>query len=58
MHMFSKLHYGLAIILSFIGVKMILAPWIHISSLTSLILIATVLIISILWSIYTYRSQK
>jgi len=36
MHMFSKLHYGLAVVLAFIGFKMILAPWVHISSLVSL----------------------
>ncbi|MEG0529464.1 MAG: TerC/Alx family metal homeostasis membrane protein, partial [Bacilli bacterium] len=28
-HMFSKLPYGLAIILSFIGIKMLISPWYH-----------------------------
>jgi tellurite resistance protein TerC len=35
-HMFSKLPYGLAVILSFIGIKMLIAPWNHIPSPVSL----------------------
>ncbi|MET3538818.1 TerC/Alx family metal homeostasis membrane protein [Chryseobacterium limigenitum] len=50
-HMFSKLPYGLAIILSFIGVKMLIAPWIHISSPVSLGIVGGVLVISVLLSI-------
>jgi tellurite resistance protein TerC len=42
MYMFSKLKYGLAIILSFIGIKMLIAPFIHISSLVSLGIVAGV----------------
>ena len=49
-HMFSKLPYGLAIILSFIGIKMIISPWYHISSPISLGIVGGVLIISILVS--------
>ncbi|WP_130734934.1 TerC/Alx family metal homeostasis membrane protein [Flavobacterium sp. J27] len=51
MYMFSKLHYGLAIILAFIGVKMIIAPFIHISSLVSLSVVGGVLLISVMWSL-------
>ncbi|VXB81319.1 conserved membrane hypothetical protein [Flavobacterium sp. 9AF] len=51
MYMFSRLHYGLAIILAFIGIKMIIAPFIHISSLISLGIVGGVLVISVLWSI-------
>ncbi|TWP30047.1 hypothetical protein ETU08_05675 [Apibacter muscae] len=51
MHMFSKLKYGLAIILSFIGIKMLMAPFIHISSLSSLGVVAGVLILSVLLSL-------
>src|SRR5690606_18532229 len=36
MHMFSKLKYGLAVILAFIGIKMISAPFYHIGSTVSL----------------------
>lgn len=50
-HMFSKLPYGLAIILSFIGVKMLIAPWIHIPSPVSLGIVGGVLVISVLLSI-------
>ena len=50
-HMFSKLPYGLAVILAFIGVKMLIAPWYHISSPVSLGIVAGVLIISVLLSI-------
>lgn len=51
MYMFSRLHYGLAIILAFIGVKMIIAPFFHISSLASLSVVGGVLIISMIWSL-------
>jgi len=51
-YMFSKLPYGLAIILSFIGVKMLIAPWYHISSPISLGIVGGVLVISVLVSIW------
>lgn len=50
-HMFSKLSYGLAVILSFIGIKMLIAPWIHISSVHSLIVVGSVLILATLASV-------
>lgn len=50
-HMFSKLPYGLAVILAFIGVKMLIAPWYHISSPVSLGIVAGILIISVLLSL-------
>lgn len=50
-HMFSKLPYGLAIILSFIGIKMLISPWYHISSPISLGIVGGVLLISVLASI-------
>lgn len=50
-HMFSKLPYGLSIILSFIGVKMIISPWFHISSPISLGIVGGVLVISVLVSV-------
>ncbi len=46
MHMFSRLKYGLAFILAFIGVKMLISPFYHIASPTSLLIVATALIIS------------
>ena len=50
-HLFNKLSYGLAIILSFIGIKMVIAPFYHIESLHSLMVIGGVLVISVLLSV-------
>lgn len=50
-HLFSKLQYGLAIILSFIGVKMIISPFYHIESMYSLLVIGGILAISVLASV-------
>ncbi len=50
-HLFSKLQYGLAIILSFIGIKMIISPFYHIESMYSLIVIGGVLLLSVILSI-------
>lgn len=50
-HLFSKLPYGLAVILSFIGIKMIIAPFYHIDSIISLAVIGGVLLISVVLSI-------
>ena len=46
-HMFSKLKYGLAIILAFIGFKMVIAPFFHISSPISLGIVGGVLLLSL-----------
>lgn len=53
MDKFSKLKYGLAIILSFIGVKMIISPFVHIPSMVSLIVIGSVLVLSVVASFLT-----
>lgn len=50
-HLFSKLNYGLALILSFIGIKMIISPFQHIESVYSLMVIGGILVISVLASI-------
>jgi tellurite resistance protein TerC len=50
-HLFSKLKYGLAIILAFIGVKMVISPVYHIESVHSLIVVAGVLILSVVASV-------
>jgi len=50
-HLFSKLPYGLAFVLSFIGVKMIIAPFYHIESVHSLIVIGSVLVLSVIASV-------
>lgn len=52
-HMFSKLKYGLAFILSFIGFKMLIAPFLHIEASTSLLIVlgalATSVVASLVW---------
>jgi tellurite resistance protein TerC len=50
-HMFSRLKYGLAVILAFIGLKMVIAPFYHISSPISLAVVGGLLLISLLASI-------
>ncbi|GAA4451359.1 TerC/Alx family metal homeostasis membrane protein [Rurimicrobium arvi] len=50
MHRFSRLKYGLAVILFFIGMKMVIAPVLHISSPLSLGVVAGVLLISVIAS--------
>ena len=51
MHRFSRLKYGLAIILTFIGSKMIVEPVVHIPAWISLTVVASVLIVSFIASI-------
>lgn len=51
MYMFSKLKYGLAIILAFIGVKMIIAPFIHIETSISLLVVGSLLVFSVIASL-------
>ncbi len=50
-HMFSKLPYGISIILAFIGIKMVISPWIHISSSISLGIVGGVLVLSVILSL-------
>ena len=49
--MFSKLPYGLAFVLAFIGFKMLIAPVIHIPSPVSLGIVGGILILSVVLSI-------
>lgn len=57
LYLFSMLKYGLAIILSFIGIKMIIAPFYHVESVFSLIIIAGVLLGSVLLSVVLAKKQ-
>lgn len=50
-HLFSKLKYGLAFVLSFIGVKMLIAPFYHIESIHSLMIVVGALILSVIASV-------
>lgn len=58
MHMFSRLHYGLAIILAFIGVKMLIGPFYHISSPASLAVVGGILIVSVIASLMFPVKEK
>lgn len=58
MHMFSKLHYGLAVILSFIGIKMLIGPFYHISSPVSLAVVGGILLVSVVVSFMYPEKEK
>ena len=51
MRLFHLLHYGLAAILSFVGVKMMIADFFHVPVGISLLIIASILIASIISSV-------
>lgn len=57
-HMFSKLKYGLAIILAFIGVKMVISPFYHIDSALSLAVVGGILIISVIVSLMSKEEKE
>lgn len=57
-HMFRLLKYGLAVILTFIGVKMVIAPFFHISSPLSLSIVGGVLILSVVASLAIPEQKK
>jgi tellurite resistance protein TerC len=57
-HMFSKLKYGLAIILAFIGVKMVISPFYHIDSALSLAVVGGILIISVIVSLMSKEKKE
>lgn len=58
LNLFSKLHFGLAIILSFIGMKMIIMPWFHFPIGLSLGFITTVLIGTVIWSLIANKKAQ
>jgi len=57
-HMFSKLKFGLAVILAFIGLKMITAPFYHFSSTHSLAVVGGILILSMIASVIWPEKKK
>ena len=48
---FHYLDLGLAVVLSFIGVKMLIAPWVHIGTLLSLGVVAAILTVAVVASL-------
>lgn len=57
-HMFSKLPYGLSIILVFIGIKMNISPWYHVPSPLSLGIVGGVLLLSVILSLIFPEKKK
>ena len=55
---FSYLQQGLAIILAFVGVKMIISRWYHIATPVSLLVIVIVLVASVSFSLQRTRSDR
>lgn len=55
---FIYLHYGLAVILVFVGVKMVISDIYKINPFVSLIVIGVILIVSIIASVVKVRNQK
>lgn len=58
MHMFSRLKYGLAVILAFIGVKMLINPFYHIPSPVSLMVVGGVLVLAVAASLLFPEKQE
>jgi tellurite resistance protein TerC len=58
LNVFQYLKYGLAVVLMFIGSKMVLAHWVHISTGVSLLVVMSVLIISIIASLLSPARRK
>lgn len=56
-HMFSLLKYGLAVILSFIGLKMVISPFYHVSSPISLSIVGGVLLVSVIASLVVAKKK-
>jgi tellurite resistance protein TerC len=55
-HMFSKLKYGLALILTFIGIKMVIAPFYHVDTFISLMVVLGFLVSSVIASLATKKT--
>lgn len=55
---FSKLHYGLAAVLAFVGFKMLLADLVHIPAWISLGIIAVFIGMSLVWSLFSARRRE
>lgn len=55
---FHFLKYDLAVVLMFIGTKMLLAYWVHISAVASLAVIAAALITSVIASVVLKEKQS
>jgi tellurite resistance protein TerC len=57
-HRFHLLKYGLAMVLTFIGAKMLIAPWYHMPTAASLAVVAIILSASVVASLIAKRPVK
>jgi tellurite resistance protein TerC len=57
-HRFHLLKYGLAMVLTFIGAKMLIAPWYHLPTAASLAVVAIILTASVIASLIATRPGK
>jgi tellurite resistance protein TerC len=57
-HRFHLLKYGLAMVLTFIGAKMLIAPWYHMPTAASLAVVAIILTASVAASLIATRPAK
>ncbi|MCF7805144.1 MAG: TerC family protein [Candidatus Marinimicrobia bacterium] len=58
MELFEYLHYGLAAILGFVGMKMLLSEWVHLPVWLALTVIAIILTVTITTSVYHGKKQS
>ena len=54
---FHLLKYGLAMVLTFIGAKMLIAPWYHVPVVASLIIVAVLIVASVIASLVATRNK-
>lgn len=55
---FRYLKVGLSIVLCFIGAKMLVAKWVHISTTLSLLIVGTIIVTSILMSLFASKREE
>lgn len=55
---FHLLKYGLAMVLTFIGVKMLIAPWVHVPVVASLVIVAVLIGSSVIASLIATRGKS
>lgn len=55
---FHLLKYGLAMVLTFIGVKMLIAPWVHVPVVASLVIVAVLIGSSVIASLIATRDKS
>jgi tellurite resistance protein TerC len=54
---FYLLKYGIAVVLTFVGIKMVIAPWIHISIVLALAIVVTILGTTVLLSLLSRQKR-